>query len=264
MTNRIRLVEAIRRPSAIYVTVAALLCGVGCAPRSSPQVLSIAAAADLQFALEDASRVFRAAHPGVDLRIVYGSSGNFFTQIQNQAPFDIFLSADVNYSRQLLEKHIGVPDSLFLYGLGRLAVWVPAASPLDPATALQSAAVHHLAIANPQHAPYGRAAEAALHSLGLYDRVQDKLVFGENVAQTLEFAQSGAADAGIVALSQAMAPPLHGQGRYREIPATAYPKIEQGGVIVKDSPAARDFRAWMLSPAGARVLSAYGFAIPGK
>src|SRR5581483_5057338 len=149
------------------------------ARRPARPVLSVAAAADLQFALDDLSRGFRAAHPAIGLRIGYGSSGNFFAQIQNQAPFDLFLSADIEYPRQLVRRGIGAPDSVFIYALGRIVVWVPAASALDPATALQSPAVHHLAIANPQHAPYGRAAEAALHMLGAYDRVKDKLVFGE-------------------------------------------------------------------------------------
>ena len=109
------------------------------------------------------------------------------------------------------------------------------ASALDPATALRSGAVRHLAIANPQHAPYGRAAEAALRHMGLWDAVQAKLVLGENIAQTLQFVQSGAADAGIVALSLALAPAARGQGRYWEIPLDAYPRMEQGGVILKDS-----------------------------
>jgi molybdate transport system substrate-binding protein len=249
-----------RFPATLAFSLAALLAAAACTHSREPQVLSVAAAADLRFALEELARGFRAAHPAVDLRLAYGSSGNFFAQIRNQAPFDVFLSADVEYPQLLARQGIGAPDSVFLYAVGRIAVWVPSASPLDPATALQSATLRHLAIANPQHAPYGRAAEAALRSLGVYDRVKDKLVLGENVAQALEFAQSGAADAGIVALSLALAPPVRGQGRYWEVPRSAYPKMEQGGVIVKDSPAARDFRAWMLSPEGARVLQRYGFS----
>ncbi|SRR5579885_1357954 len=264
MTNCRRAADRTRILLAPWFLLISCL-GLGaCSARPAPRTLSIAAAADLQFALEDLARPFRSAHPAIDLRIAYGSSGNFLAQIRNQAPFDIFLSADRAYPRQLLQQHIGAPDSLFVYAFGRLAIWVPAASPLDPATALRGAAVHHLAIANPQHAPYGRAAEAALHSLGVYDPLKDKLVLGENIAQTLAFVQSGAADAGIVALSLALAPPVRHQGRYWELPRDTYPPIEQAGVIVKDSPAARDFRAWLLSPAAARVLEAYGFSLPGK
>jgi molybdate transport system substrate-binding protein len=143
-------------------------------------------------------------------------------------------------------------------------VWGPAASPLDPATALKAASVRHVAIANPQHAPYGRAAEAALRSLGIYDSVAKKLVLGENVAQALQFVQSGAADVGIVALSLALAPPVRGQGRYWEVPGTAYPKIEQGGVILKDSKAAREFRSFLLDEVGRRILKKYGFSLPAN
>jgi molybdate transport system substrate-binding protein len=234
----------------------------GCGRRAEPHKVSIAAAADLNFALEEVSREFRTAHPDVDLAIAYGSSGNFYAQIRNQAPFDIFLSADVEYPRKLVQDGIGARDSLFVYAVGRIVVWVPAASPLDPATALRAASVRHVAIANPQHAPYGRAAEAALHSLGVYDSVVGKLVLGENVAQTLEFVQSGAADVGIVALSLALAPPVRGQGRYWEVPPEAYPKIEQSGLILKDSKAAREFRSFLLAAGGRRILKEYGFSVP--
>jgi molybdate transport system substrate-binding protein len=238
-----------------------LLCAA-CGRRAEPHKVSIAAAADLRFALEEVSREFRAAHPDVDLAIAYGSSGNFYAQIRNQAPFDVFLSADVEYPRKLVQDGIGARDSLFVYAVGRIVVWVPASSPLDPATALRAASVRHVAIANPRHAPYGRAAEAALRSLGVYDGVAGKLVLGENVAQTLQFVQSGAADVGIVALSLALAPPVRGQGRYWEVPLEAYPKIEQGGVILKESKAAREFRSFLMAAGGRRILKEYGFFLP--
>jgi molybdate transport system substrate-binding protein len=240
-----------------------LLCA-GCARRAEPRKVTIAAAADLQFALEEISREFRAAHPDVDLQIAYGSSGNFYAQIRNQAPFDVFLSADVEYPRKLVQEGIGAGNSLFVYAVGRIVVWVPAASPLDASTALRAAAVRHVAIANPRHAPYGRAAEAALRWLGVYDSVEGRLVLGENVAQTLQFVQSGAADVGIVALSLALAPPVRGQGRYWEVPLEAYPRIEQGGVILKDSKAAREFRSFLLDAGGRRILKEYGFSLPTK
>ena len=236
----------------------------GCARRTEPHKLTIAAAADLNFALGEISLKFRATHPDVDLQMAYGSSGNFYTQIRNQAPFDVFLSADVEYPRKLVQDGIGARDSLFVYAEGRIVVWVPASSPLDPATALRAASVRHVAIANPQHAPYGRAAEAALRSLGVYDGVAGKLVLGENVTQALEFVQSGAADVGIVALSLALAPPVRGQGRYWEVPGAAYPKIEQGGVILKDSTAAREFRSFLLDEVGRRILKKYGFSLPAN
>lgn len=227
----------------------------GCAGAHPDTVLNVAAAADLNFALDEL-----AAHYPGKLRITYGSSGNFATQIANGAPFDVFLSADLAYARRLAHS----PTDVFPYANGRIVLWVPAASTLDPATALHSAAVRHLAIANPQHAPYGRAAEAALRHMGVWDSVQPKLVLGENIVQTFQFIDSGAADAGIIALSLALAPAARARGRYFEIPHDAYPPIEQGGVILKDSPAARAFRSYLLSAEGRRILEPYGFSPPAN
>jgi len=237
------------------------LLSTGCT-RVQPRKLTIAAAADLSFALDEVSRGFHQQYPAIDLQTAYGSSGNFYAQIQNHAPFDVFLSADVEYPRKLAGEGLAVADSLFVYALGRIVVWVPAESALDPATALRAAAVRHVAIANPQHAPYGRAAEAAMRSLGVYDSVEGKLVLGENVAQTLQFVESGAADVGIVALSLAIAPNVRDRGRYWQVPMEAYPKMEQGGIIVKESAAARAFRSWLLAPGGRGTLQRYGFYLP--
>jgi len=251
------------RRAAAFVSLMVLL-GAACGHPAPPRKLSIAAAADLQFALAEAARQFHQQHPQTDVQVNYGSSGNFATQIRNGAPFDMFLSADVQYPRDLARDAIARADSIFIYAAGRLAVWVPASSPLDPATALRDPAVKRIAIANPQHAPYGRAAEAALRNMGLYDSVRKKLVLGENISQTLQFVQSGAADVGMVALSLAIAPTVRGQGRYWEVPQESYPKMEQGGVILKDSPAAREFRDWLLAPAGRSLLQQYGFFLPGQ
>src|ERR1035438_9604198 len=178
----------------LALLVAAFAVCVVPAPAAGAQKLTVAAAADLRFALDELVLQFRAAHPAEDLAITYGSSGNFFAQIQNGAPFDVFLSADVDYPRRLVAASLASKDSLSLYGAGRIVVWVPAGSPLDPAAlgihALEAASVRHIAIANPQHAPYGRAAVAALRSLGVYDRVAPKLVLGENIAQAFEFVES--------------------------------------------------------------------------
>jgi len=226
----------------------------------------VAAAADLQFALTDLGREFHRAHPDVDLETVFGSSGNFYAEIGNQAPFDLFLSADSEYPRKLIEAKLALADSFFVYGAGRLVLWVGKNSPIDLGRlqmhALEAPSAKHIAIANPQHAPYGRAAEAALRSSGIYDRVAPKLVLGENIAQTFQFAQSGAADIGIVALALALAPAAREQGRYWEVPPDAYPKLEQAGVILAHAanPAdAREFRAFMMSAAGRKALKSYGF-----
>jgi molybdate transport system substrate-binding protein len=256
------------RPSHLPA-VLALLATVSCNPAPHPQTLPIAAAADLQFALTNISAPFRQAHPEIDLALTYGSSGNFYSEIRNQAPFDVFLSADSEYPRKLAQEGYADPTSTFIYGVGRIVVWVPNQSPLDlnrlQIHALEADSVKHVAIANPQHAPYGRAAEAAMRSLGVYDRVAPKLVLGENIAQTLQFVQSGAAETGIVALALALAPSTRAQGRYWEIPLDAYPKIEQAGVILshaKATVAAREFCTYLQSPAARARLKEYGFYLP--
>jgi molybdate transport system substrate-binding protein len=255
---------ALRFLSAL-LAVAVAATGV-IATGAAPRKLTVAAAADLQFALTDLARDFRRTHPDVDLEPVFGSSGNFFAEIGNQAPFDLFLSADSEYPRKLIEAKLAVADSFFVYGTGHLVLWVAKDSPIDLARlqmrAVEAPSVKHVAIANPQHAPYGRAAEAALRSSGLYDRVAPKLVLGENIAQTFQFAQSGAAEIGMVALALALAPSARQQGRYWEIPADAYPKIEQAGVILTHAAnpkGAREFRAFMMSDAGRKALKSYGF-----
>jgi molybdate transport system substrate-binding protein len=250
---------------------AAVLACAGCAPRPTPITLSIAAAADLQFALEEVAHQFHATHSSIQPEIVYGSSGNFYAQIQNHAPFDIFLSADLEYPRDLADQGLAVPESIFSYGVGRIVVWAPSNSGLDverlQMKVFDDPAVKHVAIANPQHAPYGRAAEAALRHFGVYDRIQSKLVTAENIAQTLQFVQSGAAEVGVVALSLAMAPGVRGQGRYWEVPLYSYQRLWQGGVILKraaESHAAAEFREFLTGDEGKRILLQYGFSVPDE
>jgi molybdate transport system substrate-binding protein len=162
-----------------------------------------------------------------------------------------------------------VKDTEFLYAVGRLVVWVPRTSALDLARlgihALADPSIRKIAIANPKHAPYGRAAEGAMKSLGVYETVRERLVFGENIAQTAQFVQTGAADIGIIALSLAIAPALKDEGQYWEVPLDSYPRIEQGGVIVSwatDVEAAQAVRAFVLGAEGRAILHQYGFFLP--
>jgi molybdate transport system substrate-binding protein len=259
------------------VTAAALAAALGSAGCGSPPGppaargrVRVAAASDLNAALSDLITRFGGSHD-VDVSVSYGSSGNFYAQLLNQAPFDVFLSADVSYPNQLAARGLTLPQSEFTYAIGRIAVWAPAGSPLDVEhdglQALTQPSIAHVAIANPEHAPYGRAAVAAMQSAGVYDRVRPKLVIGENVAQAMQFVQSGAADAGIVALSLALAPNVKGRGRLFEVPASAYPRLEQGGTILKgaaDVDAARAFRGFLLSADGQAILKQYGFAPPDR
>ena len=231
--------------------------------------VAVAAAADLRFALDELVAQFRRQRPDVDVSVSYGSSGTFFAQISNGAPFDLFLSADRSYPDQLAARGLTRAGSGFTYAVGRIVLWVPAGSPIDVMglgfAALDDDRMHHVAIANPEHAPYGRAAVAALASAGRLDRVKSRLVFGENISQTLQFVQSGAADAGIVALSLAVAPTIKDKGRFWEIPRDLYPTLEQGGVILRtaaDPAAAEDLRRFIVSPDARTTLARYGFAPP--
>src|SRR5262249_40754304 len=176
----------------------------------------VAAAADLKFALDEAAAEFRSKNPGIAVTVTYGSSGTLYAQLTQEAPFDLFLSADIDYPRKLIEQRKAVKESEFLYAVGHLVVWVPNGSKLDVDAlgirAVADPAVRKVAVANPRTAPYGRAAESALKTLGVYDRVKDRLVFGENIAQTAQFVEFGAADVGLIALSLALAPSMKDKG----------------------------------------------------
>jgi molybdate transport system substrate-binding protein len=250
---------------AILGVAAALMRRSSVVPR--PVALRIAAAADLRFALEDILKVYRRERPTIAPEAVYGSSGTLCAQILNGAPFDIFMSADADYPRQLAAKGLTVAGSEFLYATGRLVVWVPAASALDVERAglavVTDRRVAHVALANPAHAPYGRAGEAAMQAAGVFESAKGKIVFGENVAQALQFVQSGAAEVGIVALSLALSPTAKASGRYWMIPPNLHPRLDQQGVILRTPAAeqARDFRQYLLADAARAVLQQDGFAI---
>lgn len=231
--------------------------------------LRIAAASDLKFALDEVRVEFERIHPGSAVTVTYGSSGNFFAQLANEAPFDLFLSADIDYARRLVEQGQGAPHSDFAYARGHVVIWIPKGSPhlvQQPSFAfMQEERVQKLAIANPKTAPYGRAAVAALKSLGVYEAVEPKLVYGENVAQAAQMVESGAADAGIIALSLAVSPAMRDQGRYWQVPDGAHPPLVQGGVVLRwaqDAGLALEFRDFLLSAGGASILRQFGFDDP--
>jgi molybdate transport system substrate-binding protein len=241
------------------------LLGAPCAPADE---ITVAAAADLKSVMQELAARFE-KHAGHRVNVTYGSSGNFFSQIQNGAPFDVFFSADIEYPRRLEAAGLAEPGTLYGYAIGRIVVWVPADSPIDVSkgwNALLDASVQKIAIANPQHAPYGRAAVAALQQAGIYEKVETKLVYGENVSQAAQFVESGSAQAGIIALSLAVSPAMRGKGRWWEIPAEAHPPIEQGAIVLKASPhkeTARAFLDFVKSAEGRALLEQNGFTIPG-
>ena len=231
----------------------------------APKQLHIAAASDLQAALPDIVRDFERS-AAVRVTVSYGSSGNFFAQIQNGAPFDVFLSADVDYPRQLADAGLADRSTLQLYATGHLVVWARRESKIDLSRGLASLTdprVRHVALANPKYAPYGRAAEAALRYERIYDAVRGKLVLGENISQTAQLVDSGNATVGIIALSVAVGPTLRAHGTYIEIPAAAHPPIDQAAVIVSASarkPLASEFLAYLKRPQVSEYLHTFGFA----
>jgi molybdate transport system substrate-binding protein len=236
------------------------------AQQKTPVELTVAAAADLSSALKEIGNNYE-HRTGIRLKLSFGASGMLTQEIQNGAPFDVFLSADMDYPRQLIAGGAAEAGSLGQYAVGKLVLWVPPDSPLDlqnqGINALLDASVKKIAIANPQHAPYGRAAVAALKHAGLYDRVRDRLVTGENVAQAAQFVESGNAQAGFVALAHAVAPGMQGKGKYWEIPAQDYPPLAQGAVVLIRSPHRKEaaaFLEYLLSKEASGVLQKYGFA----
>ena len=240
----------------------------GAQPRAAE--ITVAAAADLKFAMDEIVAAFGALNDGIEVRVTYGSSGSFFAQIGNRAPFDLFFSADIDYPRKLAAAGHSL-DAVFAYAVGRIVVWVPVGSPVDVhklgMQSLLAASVRKVAIANPQHAPYGRAAEAAMKALGVHARAQPRLVLGDNVAQTAQFVQSSAADIGIIALSLAIAPQMRDSGIWWEVPLDAYPTMEQGGMIVRwtrEPEAARAFRDFVLGRHGREMLKRHGFFLPAE
>jgi molybdate transport system substrate-binding protein len=263
-----------RRAIAFFTLNTVLAISVGCATeadKSSRPTLAIAAAADLKYALDEILQEYRRSHPDIDVQVSYGSSGNFYRQLTERAPFDIFFSADTDYVRQLVEGGLTLKGSEFTYAVGHLVLWVRNESPLDfdklGMKAVLDPSVAKIAIANPKYAPYGRAAQKALESAGLYDRIRGKIARGNNVAQAAQFVESGAADIGLIGLSQATAPPLRDEGRSWQVPGELYPPLEQAGVILawaKNKDTAQKLRALVLGPAGRKVLMRYGFTLPRK
>jgi molybdate transport system substrate-binding protein len=257
------------KPTAkiFYIIAVLMLILTGVAPAPAADEITIAAAADLTFAFKDIAAQFQ-TQTGTVVKLSLGSSGNFFSQIQNGAPYDLFFSADLSYAKKLEAAGLIEPGSLYEYAIGKIVLWVPASSKLDVSkglAVLTDPAIRKIAIANPEHAPYGRAAKAAMQKEGVYDQVKDKIVLGENISQTAQFVQSGNADIGIVALSLALAPTMKDKGRYFEIPAGEYPAIEQAAVVLKSSKKkelAKKFISFLKQPATVELMQRYGFVVP--
>jgi molybdate transport system substrate-binding protein len=238
-----------------------------CSAMSFAQQIVIAAAADLSSVFPEVVSRFE-KETGRKASVNFGSSGHFLQQIENGAPIDLFFSADVQYPQRLESEGLAEPGTLYRYAVGRLVLYVPNGSPLDLSKglhALESPLAKRIAIANPQHAPYGRAAAEALKKEGLYDSLQSRFVMGENISQTAQYVQSGAADAGLVALSLAISPAMKNAGHYVEVPASDHAPLEQAAVVVKSShekATAKLFLEFIRRPEMVKLLSQYGFTMP--
>ena len=229
--------------------------------------ITIAAASDLSFAFREIATEYENT-TGNHVRLTLGSSGNFFAQIQNGAPFDLYFSADINYPKKLEDAGLIASGSLYPYAIGRIVLWAGKDSHLDLSkgfAVLQEPTIKKIAIANPKHAPYGRAAVAAMEYFKVYDLVKDKLILGENISQAAQFVESGACDVGIIAVSLAAALAMKSKGTYWEVPAEAHPALEQGAGILKSSKspeAARQFLEFIKGPNGQEIMKRYGFVVP--
>ncbi|MCX7626800.1 MAG: molybdate ABC transporter substrate-binding protein [Methylophilaceae bacterium] len=245
---------------SLYALALIFMFGFGQAAHA--EKITIAAAADLKFAMDEIVRTFRQIHGSDEVEVIYGSSGKFNMQIRHGAPYDLFFSADIAYPRELVKAGHAVGE-VRPYALGRIVLW---SASLDASKmTLESLASPHIgriAIANPKHAPYGKRAEEALKAVNLWERIQSKLVMGDNVSQAAQFVQTGNAQVGIIALSLAINPELARQGGYYLIPDVLHRPLEQGFVITRraaSNPLARRFADFMDTPAARAVMIKNGF-----
>ncbi len=263
--------EIMRIVFFVFVTGAGLLAaGQGSRPAANPvPTVRVAAAANLKFALDEVVARLARRQPSILVETTYGSSGSMHAQLRQRAPYDVYLSADVEYPRDLVSRGIGSDGDLFTYAVGRVVLWVPNRSMLaierDGLGALVGAT--RIAIANPRHAPYGKAAEAALRNAGVWASVRGRLALGQNVAQAAQFVQSGAADAGIIAKSLGFSQAMRAAGRFWEIPENAHPTLAQGGLILPwavSREGAVGLRDYLLSDEGRQLLASHGFGLPAR
>jgi molybdate transport system substrate-binding protein len=257
------------RRIAIAAVVAVAALTTVTAQKAGSRTVAVAAASDLQTVLPALLSGFEKA-TAIKARVSFGSSGNFFAQIQNGAPFDVFFSADVDYPRRLVAAGQADADSLYQYATGRLVLWTRSDSGVDVRkglAVLRDSRVRRIVIANPDLAPYGRAAVAALKTTGVYDQIRDKLVFGENISQAAQLAQSGNADVGLLAHSLASGAVLKASGTFIDIPSTAYPPVAQAAVLVsasRNKDAGRALLQYIKSAEARQTFADFGFGEPPR
>jgi molybdate transport system substrate-binding protein len=246
-----------------YFAIAALLLAFN----THAENMTIAAAADLKFAMDELVLTFKKSNPNDGVSVIYGSSGHFFAQIQHGAPFDMFFSADIGFPRELAKAGLATGDPK-PYAFGRIVLW---SSTMDATkmtlASLADPRIDRIAIANPKHAPYGKRAEEALRAAGVWDKVQPRLVFGENISQTAQYVSTGNAQVGIVALSLAVNAELASKGGYRLIPDKLHQPLEQGYITTKraaSNPTAKRFSDYMSSKPARAAMTKFGFVLPDE
>lgn len=229
--------------------------------------IKVATASSMKLVFEEIVKEFHVENPEIEVKLSFGSSGIFFSQIIHGAPYDVFFSADVNYPQQLVKEGKSRADApVALYAIGRIVLWIPDAIGLnvkkEKSATLLNSKVMKIAIANPKHAPYGRAAVEWMNKSGIYSQVKPRLVIGENISQATQFVHSQAAQAGILALSLVFNPKMISSGSFWKIPKDQHSPIEQGFLILKNTrnpEAARAFADFVIGPNGSRILENYGF-----
>ena len=251
----------LKRLRSALLSLALVLAGA----TAEAETITIAAASDLKFAMEEIVANFRKIRPQDEIAVTYGSSGRFHTQIQQGAPFDLFFSADISLPRELV-KSGHAASNVRPYAFGRIVLW---SATLDASQmtlqSLTGPGITRIAIANPKHAPYGQRAEEALRAAGVWNKVEPKLVLGENIAQTAQFVQSGNAQVGVIALSLALNNELASKGGYWLIPDSLHEPLEQGYVITRRAAGnalAHEFAEYVASPSSRAIMTRYGFVLP--
>jgi molybdate transport system substrate-binding protein len=249
---------------AVSFLLTVLFFSVACRDTTAPASaeITVAAASDLTPAFEEIGREFQASH-GTKVVFVFGSTGLLTRQIENGAPFDVFAAANVGFIDQLEQKGFVLPGTKRIYGRGRITLWTTANSPLriEKIEDLTRADVPRIAIANPDHAPYGLAAREALESAGIWEEMRPKLVYGDNIRQTLQYAETGNVEVAIVALSLS----VQSKGRWVLVPEELHKPLDQGMGVIKgteNEPAARAFSDFVNGSKGREIMTKYGFAFP--
>jgi molybdate transport system substrate-binding protein len=244
-----------------------VVCSLLVATAANAEKITVAAAADLKFAMDEIVTSFNKNHPGDEVQVVYGSSGKFHTQILQDAPYDMYFSADIAYPRELAKQGLAVSE-VKPYAVGRIVLWSAEIDATKMTLAnLTDPKILKIAVANPKHAPYGKCSEEALRKAGLWEKVQPKLVFGENISQTAQYVQTGNAQVGIIALSLVVNSELSKKGGYYLIPDNMHNPLEQGYIITKrgaNKPLAKQFSEYISSKHARDTMTKYGFVLPGE